>query len=141
MTKAGAFHPVCGPTTEPAPAARFAQVSFDEFMRGVRGRVSARRMALISSAFHQMGGTYTRTVSPRELQRHYDATSHPEVQAGRCSEEEASDAFMRAVGGDRGEGVAFEGFANYFKDLSASLESDEEFARMMQQAWGVNPDQ
>lgn len=110
-------------------------------MRGVRGRVSTKRMALISSAFQQMGGTYTRPVPARELQRHYNVASHPEVQAGRASEEDASDSFMRAVGGDRGEFAAFEDFANYFRDLSAGYDSDDDFARMMQQAWGVDPGQ
>jgi len=71
-----------------------------------------------------------------DLAQIYDITSHPDVIDGKKTPEEALRTFMELWDTKDKDGiVTFEEFALYYEDVSASIDSDEYFAQMMQAAW------
>jgi len=71
-----------------------------------------------------------------DLAQIYDITSHPDVVDGKKTPEEALRNFMELWDTKEKDGiVTFEEFAVYYEDVSASIDSDEYFAQMMQAAW------
>lgn len=76
------------------------------------------------------------SVTLDDIAKIYDATQHPEVMSGKKSEEDVFLEFMSMWDTQERDGiVTFDEFCSYYKDLSAYIESDEEFEQIMQAAW------
>lgn len=66
----------------------------------------------------------------------YDVSSHPDVGQGRKQPMEVYKEFMSQWDTQVADGiVTIEEFMDYFRDVSASIDSDEYFAQMMKSAW------
>ena len=71
-----------------------------------------------------------------DIARLYNVDFHPDVQNGRKSREEVYREFMSQWDTINRDGIiTLEEFVEYFKDVSASVDSDEYFATMMVKAW------
>jgi len=71
-----------------------------------------------------------------DIARIYDVSQHPDVMAGKKTPEEAYREFMSMWDTQVADGiVTFDEFCDYYKDVSASIDTDEYFGVMMTQAW------
>ena len=71
-----------------------------------------------------------------DIAKLYDVSQHPDVKDGKKTPEQAYREFMSLWDTQVADGiVTFEEFCEYFKDVSASIDTDEYFAVMMQSAW------
>ena len=62
----------------------------------------------------------------------------PEVVNGQVTAKDVYLKYMSLWETKEADGVVtFEEFCDYYKDVSASCESDEVFASLMKQAWGL----
>ena len=69
----------------------------------------------------------------------YDVSKHPEVQSGRKQPKEVYLEFMRLWDTQVADGiVTFEEFLDYFRDVSASIDTDEYFGVMMKNSWKLD---
>ena len=63
-------------------------------------------------------------------------SQHPDVQQGKLTPEEAYKQFMSLWDTQVADGVVtFDEFCEYYRDVSASIDTDEYFAVMMTNAW------
>ena len=57
-------------------------ISYDEFLRGVRGVLNARRHGLVEQAYAVLDADGSGTVDILDIMKVYDASKHPDVVSG-----------------------------------------------------------
>ena len=69
----------------------------------------------------------------------YDASQHPDFKAGKKSKEAVLMEFLAGfdVGGTKDGMVTREEFANYYTQISSSIDRDDYFELMIRNAWYV----
>ena len=111
-------------------------VSFDEFLVALRGELNEFRTGYIKQAYDKLDVNKDGLVTLEDIAKLYDVSQHPDVMAKRKTPEEAYREFMSMWDTQVADGiVTFEEFCEYFKDVSASIDTDEYFAVMMTSAW------
>mmetsp|Transcript_25978 Transcript_25978/g.61307 ORF Transcript_25978/g.61307 Transcript_25978/m.61307 type:complete len:298 (+) Transcript_25978:24-917(+) len=114
-------------------------ISYDEFLAGLRGGLSERRKAMVARCFSVMDRDGSGAVTVGDLAGIYNTSKHPDVMAGKITEEQALERFLE---GFEGKGttdarITMEEFENYYSDLGASVPSDEYFIEMMESVWMI----
>jgi len=113
-------------------------VNFDEFLRGLRGELNDSRLVWIRKAYDKLDVNKDGQVTLDDIAQLYDVSMHPDVKDGKKTPEEAYREFMSMWDTQVADGiVTFDEFCDYFKDVSASIDTDEYFAVMMQNAWKI----
>lgn len=114
-------------------------ISSDEFLVGMRGDINPRRLGLIHTAFDLLDKDGSGQVTLEELQTAYDCSKHPDVISGKLTEKEALQLFARQWETDEPDGIITRAeFENYYKNVSASIDSDDYFELMMRNAWHIS---
>jgi hypothetical protein len=68
----------------------------------------------------------------------YDPSFHPDVKAGRKTADQVLCDFMSQWDTIKKDGiVSLEEFMEYYKDVSASIDRDDEFELMIRNAWHI----
>ncbi|TYZ63106.1 hypothetical protein PybrP1_004620, partial [[Pythium] brassicae (nom. inval.)] len=118
-------------------ADRSGCIGVDAFLVGMRGELSARRAALVATAFDFLDADRDGSVTLQELAAAYDTSRHPDVVGGRVTAELALRAFVAQWESESTrDGVVTRcEFEAYYANLSASIDSDDYFERMMRNAW------
>ena len=71
-----------------------------------------------------------------DIAKIYDASKHPEVRAGRMTEEQVFREFISMWDTETPDGiVTMREFARYYEDISASIDNDEYFVAVVKGAW------
>ena len=118
---------------------RDGKLSFTELLRALQGDLSARRTAVIDAAYAKLDKDGSGLVTLEDVKAVYDASYHPEVAAGHMSAEQALLNFMGVWETHKKDGIVTrEEFSDYYKDLSAGIESDEYFEEMVRKAWKLD---
>jgi Ca2+-binding EF-hand superfamily protein len=114
-------------------------ISCDEFITGMRGEMSERRLSLVRQAFGLLDADGDGQVTLNELQAAYDCSKHPEVISGKISAEDAIKVFASQWETNQPDGIITrDEFETYYKNLSASIDSDDYFELMMRNAWHIS---
>ena len=115
-------------------------VSYEEFLQGVRDPLTERRLSLIRQAFHIIDADGNGCVEPHEIAAKYDASQHPEVIAGRMTPADVYREFLDTfdVGGEKDGKVTEQEFINYYHNISASIDDDDYFELMIRNAWHIS---
>lgn len=117
---------------------RDGQVDYDELLRGLRGNLSRRRRAIINVAFDKLDVDGSGEVTVEDLAHLYDASQHPLVIKGEMTEEEVLADFMSQWDTTDKDGIVTRAeFMEYYKDVAASIDTDEYFVVMMENAWKI----
>lgn len=66
---------------------RSGTVSYDEFLRTIRGPLTAGRKKLVAQAYNKLDKDGSGWIDINDIKGVYSAKSHPDVLAGRKSEE------------------------------------------------------
>ena len=112
------------------------QIHFDEFLRYLRGDINDFRKNLILQAYAKLDVNQDGLVKLDDVARLYDASQHPDVQSGKSTPEDVYREFMSQWDTQNPDGIVTpDEFVEYFKDVSASIDTDEYFHVMMQNAW------
>ena len=111
-------------------------ISFDEFLRALRGELTENRITYIRKAYDKLDVNNDGQVTLDDVAKLYDVSMHPDVMQGKKTPEEAYKEFMSMWDTQVADGiVTFDEFVDYFRDVSASIDTDEYFATMMTNAW------
>lgn len=115
------------------------KITIDELLRGLRGTMAKQRILLVKEAFNRADKTGDGVVTWEDVKDTYDTSQHPEVMAGRMSPKEALMEFMKVFEEGEADGVInWHEFLSYYKDLSAGIDSDDEFELMIRNAWHIS---
>lgn len=136
----------CAPSCRLSLAAASAPaVSYGEFLRAIRGKLSPMRRRLVENAFHALdaAGNGDGVLTVDDLRDSYDASKHPDVVAGRLDPHGALRSFLETFEGMSGDGsgmgdgvVTLAEWMSYYEGVSASIDSDDYFATMLAGTWG-----
>ena len=111
------------------------QLSFDEFLRAIRGELNERRLDMVHQAYKVLDKDGSGQVTIEDIKIAYDVSFHPDFQSGRKTRDEVLSDFMQVwETHKRDHIVTIEEFEDYYKDLSASIDSDDYFELMIRNA-------
>ena len=119
------------------------EVSYDEFLREIRGDMNDFRKRLVSQAFSKLDLDNSGAVEMDEIKRLYNCKKHPDVISGKKTEEEVYTEFMETFqlhAAIKGKGVkdttiTRDEWQEYYENISASIDRDDYFELMMNNAW------
>lgn len=113
-------------------------VSYEEFLSGLREELSERRVNMVKKAFKMLDRDASGKITTSDIAGIYDVSMNPEFLEGRKTKEEILVEFLNNFDGARGNNdgiVTWEEFYDYYSDLSMSTPSDEYFVKMMESTW------
>jgi calcyphosin len=114
------------------------RISFDEFIRGVRGEMNARRRSLVLEAFRQLDKSGAGSVSLDDIAQSYDTSKHPGVVGGKITRTEALSEFMKNWDKSGDNKITQDEFIEYYEWLSPNVDHDDYFELMMRNAWHLS---
>ena len=124
---------------------RSGAIDYDEFLRAVRGPMSAQRRAVVAQAFRKLDADGSGILDINDVKRFYNAKGHPDVRSGRKTEDEVLGEFLETFemhhnldGGQNDRQVTKEEFDEYYNNISMSIDNDQYFELMMNNAWKLN---
>ena len=114
-------------------------IDFNEFLLGVREPLNQRRLGLVHLAFNILDKDGNGAIDPDEVISLYNASKHPDVIAGRKTEE-VMEEFLHTfdVGGEVDGKVTKQEFTNYYSNISASIDNDDYFELMIRNVWHIS---
>jgi Ca2+-binding EF-hand superfamily protein len=115
-------------------------LEFDEFLKGLRSRLSEQRRALSEQAFTVMDTDGSGEIDFEDLKDKYDTSHHPKVKSGEMTKKEAIDEFIKMFEGDKGDmnsSVTKQEWMDYHAGISANIDTDDEFGMLMAKNWGI----
>ena len=123
---------------------RSGTIDYDEFLRAVRGPMNSFRKGLVAKAFDKLDRDGSGVLDITDVKQVYNARGHPDVKSGKKTEEDILGEFLETfethhniLGGNDRE-VTREEFEEYYNNVSASVDNDQYFELMMNNAWKLN---
>jgi len=115
------------------------RISYDEFLRAVRGAMNKRRRDLVSKVWEVIidpdkDGRFSLT----DVAALYNVDKHPMVVAGKMTEDEALLEFMKTWDKDGDASVTLDEFIEYYEWISPSIDHDDYFELMVRNAWHLS---
>lgn len=118
-------------------------ISYNEFVAGMAPPLSQRRVAMVAKVFKMMDRDQSEVIEGNDVAQLYNAKKHPDVLKGDKTEAEVLAEFLKGFEGQRGNRdgkISWAEWQGYYRDLSASIPSDDYFITMMQSVWQVRED-
>ena len=121
-------------------------IDYEDFLRTIRGNMNAFRRKLVDQAFSIMDKDGSCYLDINDIKGTYNARFHPEVKAGKKTEEEVLLEFLETfethhntVGGENADHVVTkEEWIEYYENVSMSIDDDKYFELMMNNCWKMN---
>jgi len=125
---------------------RSGSIDYDEFLRTLRGPANPFRKKLIAQAFNKIDRDGNGYVDINDIKGVYSAKTHPDVLSGKKTEEQILLEFLETFeiqhsirnNGAPDHIVTKEEFEEYYNNVSASIDNDQYFELMMNNAWKIN---
>lgn len=124
------------------------EISYDEFLRTIRGEMNDARKATCMRAFKIMDKDGSGVLDLNDIRQSYNAKQHPDVKSGKKTEDqvlgEFLDTFEDHFCNIKGNADARDGKINarewieYYNNVSMSIDNDEYFALMMNNTWNLD---
>ncbi|POM60705.1 Calcyphosin [Phytophthora palmivora] len=129
--------------TTPSEQQAFSQAEIEAVTNDIVASVKSGRPATASMVrvFHEMDPTCSGFVHIDEMVKHYDVSFIPQVRDGKLSRLEALTAFLQewaCINTADTNIITFDMFAEYYHNVSACVDNDDDFARLMDQAWHLS---
>lgn len=124
------------------------EISFDEFLRSIRGEMNDGRKALCMKAYKIMDSDGSGQLDINDIRQTYNAKQHPDVKSGKKTEDEILGEFldtfedhfcsMKGQADARDGLISHEEWLEYYNNVSMSIDKDEYFTAMMTSAWNLD---
>ena len=104
-------------------------INYDEFLRGVRGRLSTTRKKMVRTIFDaldKIGGDLG-YLTIGAIKPIYSVSNHPQVKSGKMTKDEALQEFLSGFEGSQGNRdgkVTLDEWIKYYEEVSAAIDSD-----------------
>jgi Ca2+-binding EF-hand superfamily protein len=121
------------------------KVSCNEFLFQLREELSPRRLNMVQRCFAVMDRDGSGVLNSADLKGIYCAKEHPDVIAGKKSEDQVLREFLNnfeGTTGDRDGTVTASEFTTYYEELSMGIPNDDYFVEMLSSTYMVleNPE-
>lgn len=111
---------------------RDGSISYDEFLREVRGPMNKFRENLVKKAFDKIDKDKSGVVDINDIKGVYDASKHPDIKSGKKTEDEVLMEFLETFethhnvlsGKGNDSSVNWEEWLEYYNNISASVDDD-----------------
>lgn len=123
-------------------------VSYDEFLRMIRGEMNEFRVAIAKKAFVIMDKDKSGKLDINDIRQNFNAKEHPDVKSGKKKEDEILgeflDTFEDHFADVKGQEDSRDGIINmmewieYYNNVSMSVDDDQYFEAMMNSAWNLD---
>jgi Ca2+-binding EF-hand superfamily protein len=121
-------------------------IDYDEFLRRVRGEMNDFRRRFVEQAFDILDIDKNGYIDINDIKQIYNARQHPDVKAGKKSEEavlnefiETFEAHHNLIAGEEADHIVTKDeFLEYYENVSISIDDDKYFELMMNNAWKIN---
>ena len=125
---------------------RSGLIEYDEFLRTIRGPMNANRKAIVMRAFTKMDADGSGMIDINDIRGVYSAGKHPDVISGKKTEQQVLSEFLETfetAHSMRNEQtpdhiVSKDEWVEYYNNVSASIDRDDYFALMMNNAWNLD---
>ena len=121
-------------------------IEYEEFLNQLRGPLNQKRKDIVTKAFNKLDIDKSGFIDMDEIKHSYNAKNNPDVKTGKKTEEEVYTEFMDTFkanhilkSGPRSKRVTYEEFLDYYNNISMSINDDEQFIFLIQNAWKLNP--
>lgn len=124
------------------------EISYEEFLRTIRGSMNPTRKALAMKAFDIMDKDKSGVLDINDIRQTYNAKSHPDVKAGKKTEDEVLMEFldtfedhfcdMKGKADSRDGKINKEEWTEYYNNVSMSIDEDNYFTAMMNSTWNLD---
>ena len=121
-------------------------ISFDEFLKAIRGSLSPTRRKLVTKVFNALdaAGDQNGYLTIEDLQHAYSASEHPDVKGGRRTEKEVLLDLLEVFEGSGGESskkgdgiITLDEWIGYYEEVSSSIDTDDYFGTMLTKCWSA----
>ena len=125
---------------------RSGLIEYDEFLRMIRGPMNNARKAIVMRAFNKMDADGSGMIDINDIRGVYKADKHPDVMAGKKTEQQILSEFLETFETAHSMRnsqtpdhiVSKDEWVEYYNNVSASIDNDEYFALMMNNAWNLD---
>jgi len=125
---------------------RSGSVDYDEFLRALRGPMNPARKKLVAQAYNKLDKDRSGYIDINDIKGVYSAKTHPDVLSGKKTEEQILLEFLEtfethhSIRNNNAPDhiVTKEEFEEYYNNISASIDNDQYFELMMNNAWKIN---
>jgi len=123
-------------------------IDYEEFLRGVRGEMNEFRQSIAMLAFNIMDADKSGVIDITDIRSKYNGKMHPDVKSGKKTEDEILFEFIDTfekhhsdnVEDQRDGRVSKAEWREYYNNVSMSVDTDEYFETMMNNAWNLKGD-
>mmetsp|Transcript_22346 Transcript_22346/g.16813 ORF Transcript_22346/g.16813 Transcript_22346/m.16813 type:complete len:188 (-) Transcript_22346:93-656(-) len=125
---------------------RGGSVDYDEFIRALRGPMNPARKKLVAQAYNKLDKDRNGYIDINDIKGVYNGSKHPDVLQGKKTEEQILMEFLETFETHHSlrnnsapdHIVTKEEFEEYYNNISASIDNDQYFELMMNNAWKIN---
>lgn len=125
---------------------RGGSVDYDEFIRIIRGPMNPARKRTVAQAYNKLDKDKSGYIDINDIKGTYNAKKHPDVISGKKTEEQILLEFLETFETHHSlrnnnapdHVVTKEEFEEYYNNISASIDNDQYFELMMNNAWKIN---
>lgn len=125
---------------------RSGGVDYDEFIRILRGPMNPARKKIVAQAYNKLDKDRSGYIDINDIKGVYNASKHPDVLQGKKTEEQILLEFLETFETHHSlrnnnapdHIVTKEEFEEYYNNISASIDNDQYFELMMNNAWKIN---
>ena len=118
------------------------RIHYDEFLRAIRGEMNDARKKVVLQAFDKLDIDRSGIIELNDVKSLYSAKNNRDVLSGRKTEEDIYGEFIETFEthhiinkGVRDRRVTKDEFVEYYNNISMSIDDDEYFIQMVQNAW------
>ena len=121
-------------------------ISYEEFVRGVRGEMNQFRQNLAKKAFNILDKSKTGVLTLEDIKLTYNGKKHPDVIQGKKTEDDILLEFMDTFEmhyaithpNERDGKITMDEWIEYYNNVSMSIDDDKYFEAMMNSAWNLD---
>ena len=115
-------------------------ISYTEFISHLAGQLNLRRRKMVDLAFAVLDRDGNGIIEFADIAAAYDVSKHPQFLSGERTKESILLEFLDGfdVGGEKDQKVTMQEFRNYYRAISAAIESDDYFELMIRNAWHIS---
>ena len=122
------------------------EIDYDEFIRQLRGPMKPFRKKIVMQAYNNIDSDKNGYLDINDIKGTYNAKSHPDVLQGKKTEEQILMEFLETFEMHHNQRnnsapdhiVTQEEFIEYYNNISSSVDNDQYFELMMNNAWKIN---
>jgi len=97
------------------------------------------RVAVVRKAYDKLDVNKDGSVKLDDIAQLFDCSQHPDVVSGKKHEQDLYMEFMSLWDTQVRDGIiSWDEFLAYYQDISCSIDSDEDFEKVMNEAWKLS---